>query len=48
MCVTPHAINAFTPDFRGEHWSEPIPPESDGFVANVDPALGQHFLNVAH
>jgi len=29
VCVTLHAVNAFTSDFHDEHWSEPIPPEPD-------------------
>jgi hypothetical protein len=32
---------------RGEHWAKPIPPEPDGLVADVDPALGQEILDVA-
>ena len=46
MC-DPHAINAFTPEYLGEHWSEPILPESDGFVANIDSVLGQQVQNAA-
>jgi hypothetical protein len=31
----------------GEHWAKPIPPESDGLMADVDPALGQEILDVS-
>ena len=34
-------------NLRGEHWAKPIPPEPDGLVADVDPALGQQILDVA-
>jgi len=40
VCAAPHAVNALASDFRGEHGAEPVPPEPDGFVANVDPPLG--------
>jgi hypothetical protein len=40
------AIRAL-PNLGGEHWAKPIPPESDGLVADVDPALGQQILDVA-
>ena len=25
----------------GEHWAKPVPPEPDGLMVDVDPALGQ-------
>ena len=32
---------------RGEHWVKPVPPEPDGLVADVVPALGKQILDVA-
>ena len=34
-------------DLGGEHRAKPVPPEPDGLVADVDPALGQQILDVA-
>ena len=34
-------------DLGGEHWAKPVPPEPDGLMADVDPALGQQILDVA-
>jgi len=31
----------------GKHRAKPVPPESNGLVANVDTALGQQILDVA-
>jgi hypothetical protein len=31
----------------GKHWAKPVPPKTDGLVADVDPALGQQILDVA-
>src|SRR3984885_5071947 len=31
----------------GEHRAKPVPPEPDGLMADVDPALGQQILDVA-
>jgi hypothetical protein len=30
-----------------KHWPKPVRPETDGFVANVDPALGQNIFDIA-
>jgi hypothetical protein len=35
------------PDFCCEHRAEPVPPEPDCLMADVDPALGQKILDVA-
>jgi hypothetical protein len=32
---------------RGEHRAKSVPPESNGLVTDVDPALGQQILDVA-
>jgi hypothetical protein len=34
-------------DLGGEHRTKSVPPEADGLVADVDPALGQQILDVA-
>ena len=47
MCAAPHAVDALASDLRGKHRTEPVPPQPDGFVADVDPALGQQVLDVA-
>jgi hypothetical protein len=36
-----HVRGASLADLGGEHWTKPVPPEPDGLVADVDPALGQ-------
>ena len=40
-------MNAPFPGLRGEHRSEPVPPETHGLVADVDPALEQDVLDLA-
>jgi len=42
-----HTANALTPDFAREQWSELVPPQPHGFVADVDAALEQRILNIA-
>jgi len=37
-------MNATFSDLRGEHRAEPVPPETHGFVADVDAALEQQIL----
>jgi hypothetical protein len=32
-------MNASFPDLRSEHGAEPVPPETNSFVADVDAAL---------
>src|SRR5260370_31068887 len=34
-------------DLGSKHWAEPVLPEPDGLMADVDPALGQKILDVA-
>jgi len=34
-------------DLGGEHRAKPVPPKSDGLMADLDPALGQEILDVA-
>ena len=34
------------PDFLCEHRAEPIPPKTDGFVADIDAALVQQVLDI--
>src|SRR5271157_2561340 len=34
------------PDLRREHRAKPVPPKSDGLMADVDPPLGQEILDV--
>lgn len=42
----PHALNAALADFGGEHRTEPVPPESYRFVADVDTPFVQQVLDV--
>src|ERR1700722_9638299 len=35
-----HVRDASLADLGGEHWAKPVPPKSDGLVADVDPAFG--------
>jgi hypothetical protein len=42
-----HVRGASLADLGGEHWAKPIPPEPDGLMADVDPALGQEIFDVA-
>jgi hypothetical protein len=39
-------VNAPLADRRGEHRTEPIPPEPHRFVADIDPALEQQILDL--
>jgi hypothetical protein len=45
--IAPHVRDASLPNLGGEHRTKPVPPEPDGLVADVDPALGQQILDVA-
>jgi hypothetical protein len=45
--IAAHMGDAPLSDLRGEHWSETVPPEPDGLMADFDPALGQQILDVA-
>ena len=40
-------FGAFPADFSGEHQPKPVPPETDGFVANIDAALVQQILDIS-
>jgi hypothetical protein len=39
-------FNAFPADLGRKHWAEAVPPETDGLVADVDPALVEEVLDV--
>jgi hypothetical protein len=39
-------MNAPLPDLRGEHRTEPVPPQPHGFVADVDPTLEQEIFDL--
>jgi predicted NAD/FAD-dependent oxidoreductase len=41
-----HVRDASLADLGGEHWAKPVPPKSDGLVADVDPAFGKEILDV--
>src|SRR5258707_10488760 len=42
-----HVRDASLTDLGGEHRAKPVPPEPDGLVADVDPALGQEIFDVS-
>jgi hypothetical protein len=42
-----HPADPLAPDIGGKHKAEPVPSQRHGFVADVDPALEQHILDVA-
>ena len=42
-----HSVNPLLADLAGEHRTEPVPPEPDRLVADVDAALGQKVLDLA-
>ncbi len=41
-----HPANPLAPDIGGEQRAEPIPPQPDRFMADVDAALEQQVLDV--
>src|SRR5437667_1800229 len=45
--IAAHVRDAPLANLGGEHWTKPVPPEPDGLIADVDPALGQEILDVA-
>ena len=45
--IAAHMRDASLADLDGEHWAKPVPPEPDGLMADVDPALGHQILDVA-
>jgi len=40
-------IGPLSPDFRGEHRPEPVPPEPDRLVTNIDATLMQQIFHVS-
>ena len=42
--IAAHVRDPLLANLGGEHRPKPIPPETDGLVADVDPALGQEIL----
>src|SRR5258708_4564744 len=45
--IAAHVRDASLTDLGGEHRAKPVPPEPDGLVADVDPALGQEIFDVS-
>src|SRR3984957_2024755 len=45
--IAAHLRDASLTDLGREHRAKPVPPEPDGLVADVDPALGQEVFDVA-
>ncbi|MFZ3326535.1 MAG: DUF4331 family protein [Methylocella sp.] len=45
--IAAHVRDASLTNLGGEHRAKPVPPEPDGLVADVDPAVGQEILDVA-
>jgi hypothetical protein len=45
--IDAHVRDASLTNLGGEHRAKPVPPEPDGLVADVDPALGQQILDVS-
>src|SRR5580700_4715600 len=45
--IAAHGRDASLADLGGEHRTKPVPPEPDGLVADVDPALGQEIFDVS-
>ncbi len=39
-------LDSLSSDLGGKHRAEPVPPISDGFVANIDPALMKEIFNI--
>ncbi len=39
-------LDPFASNLRSKHWAEPVPPESDGFVADIDPAFVQQIFDI--
>ncbi len=39
-------LDPLSPDLGGKHRAEPVPPISDGFVADIDPALVQQVFDI--
>src|ERR1700730_626016 len=45
--IATHVRDSSLSDLGGEHGAKPVPPESNGLLPDVDPALGQRILDVA-
>lgn len=45
--VGSHSIHPFSANFRGKHRAEPNPPETDGFMADIDPTFVEKVHNFA-
>ena len=45
--VLAHPLDPLPADLGGEHWTEPVPPQPDRLMADIDPALVQQVLDVA-
>jgi hypothetical protein len=41
-----HLAHPLAPDVSRKQRTEPVPPQADGLVADVDPALEQQILDV--
>ena len=39
-------MNAALPDLRAKQWTEPVPPQPYGLMADVDATLGQQVLDL--
>jgi len=39
-------MNASFPDLSGEYWTEPVPPEPNRLVANIDASLEQQIFDL--
>ena len=47
MAEASHAADPLPPDISREHRTKPVPPQTNGLVADVDPALEQQVFDIA-
>ncbi len=47
MCPWPHPVHPSAADLSRKHRTEPVPPEPNGFVADLDAAFMQQILHIA-
>jgi hypothetical protein len=47
LAAAAHPVDPTPADLGGEHRAEPVPPEPNGFMADLDAALMQHILHVS-
>jgi hypothetical protein len=40
-------MNAPLPDIRGKHWTTPVPPETHGFMTDIDATLLEKILDLS-